>query len=73
MTLIDATILVERASHKGILIGERGRMMKEIGSAARRNIEHWLNRKIHLSLWVKVRGGWRDDTSVLRQIGLPLP
>lgn len=73
MTLIDATIFVERASQKGILIGERGRMMKEIGSVARRNIERWLGRKIHLSLWVKVRGGWRDDTSVLRQIGLPLP
>lgn len=70
---IDATIFVERSSHKGILIGEQGRMMKIIGSAARLNIESSLGSRVHLSLWVKVKEGWRDDTSVLRQIGLPLP
>ncbi len=70
---IDATIFVERRSQKGILIGERGRMMKEIGSLARRNIERHVGHRVHLSLWVKVREGWRDDTSLLRQIGLPLP
>lgn len=70
---IDATIFVERNSHKGILIGEKGRMMKIIGSAARLNIEAALENRVHLSLWVKVKEGWRDDTSLLRQIGLPLP
>jgi GTP-binding protein Era len=70
---IDATIFVERSSHKGILIGEKGRMMKTIGSAARINIESALDSRVHLSLWVKVKEGWRDDTSLLRQIGLPLP
>jgi len=69
---IDATIYVERNSHKGILIGEKGRMMKIIGSAARLNIEAALENRVHLSLWVKVKEGWRDDTSLLRQIGLPL-
>jgi len=73
LTRIDATIFVERNSHKGILIGEKGRMMKIIGSAARINIESALGSKVHLSLWVKVKEGWRDDTFVLRQIGLPLP
>ena len=70
---IDATIFVERNSHKGILIGEKGRMMKIIGSAARLNIEAALENRVHLSLWVKVKEGWRDDTSLLRQIGFPLP
>jgi GTP-binding protein Era len=73
LTRIDATVVVERDSHKGILIGEKGRMMKAIGSAARLNIESVLGARVHLSLWVKVREGWRDDASVLRQIGLPLP
>lgn len=73
LTRIDATIFVERSSHKGILIGEKGRMMKTIGSAARINIESALGSRVHLSLWVKVKEGWRDDTSLLRQIGLPLP
>lgn len=72
LTRIDATIFVERNSHKGILIGEKGRMMKLIGSAARLNIESALGTRVHLSLWVKVKEGWRDDTSLLRQIGLPL-
>jgi GTP-binding protein Era len=72
LTRIDATIFVERSSHKGILIGEKGRMMKMIGSGARLNIEASLGTRVHLSLWVKVKEGWRDDTSLLRQIGLPL-
>ena len=70
---IDATVFVERSSHKGILIGEGGRMMKLIGSGARLNIESALGSRVHLSLWVKVKEGWRDDTSLLRQIGLLLP
>lgn len=69
---IAATIVAERESHKGILIGDQGRMMKAIGTAARHGLEAFLGGKVHLSLWVKVRGGWRDDLSILRLIGMPL-
>jgi GTP-binding protein Era len=70
---IDATIVADRESHKAILIGERGRKMKEIGTAARRALESYLGGRVHLSLWVKVREGWRDDLSLLRLLGLPVP
>ena len=70
---IDATIVVDRDSHKGIVIGEQGRMVKEIGTASRRSLEQMLGRRVHLSLWVKVRQGWRDDTSLLRLIGVSPP
>jgi GTP-binding protein Era len=72
LTRIHATVLVDRESHKGILIGEGGRMMKGIGTAARHELEAFLRGRVHLSLWVKVREGWRDDTALLRLIGLPL-
>lgn len=67
---IGATILVERDTQKGIVIGEGGRMIKEIGSAARRGIEQELGRKVHLALWVKVKDSWRDDPALLRMLGL---
>lgn len=73
VTRIDATILVERESHKAILIGEGGSMMKAIGTAARHGLEAFLKRRVHLSLWVKVREGWRDDTALLRLLGLSAP
>ena len=69
---ISATIVVERDNQRGIVVGEGGRMIKEIGSAARRNIEESLKRKVHLALWVKVRQAWRDDLALLRLIGLRL-
>jgi len=69
---INATIVVERDNQKAIVVGEGGRMIKEIGSAARRNIEELLHRKVHLALWVKVRPAWRDDLGLLRLIGLRL-
>jgi GTP-binding protein Era len=68
---IHATIVADRTSHKGILIGEGGRMMKTIGTAARHALESFLGARVHLALWVKVREGWRDDPSLLRLIGLP--
>lgn len=71
LTRIDATIVVDRDSHKAILIGEGGSMMKAIGTAARHGIEALLKGRVHLALWVKVKEGWRDDTSLLRLIGLP--
>lgn len=73
LTRIDATILVDRDSQKSILIGEGGGMMKAIGTAARHNLETLLKGRVHLSLWVKVKEGWRDDPALLRLIGLPVP
>ncbi len=72
LTRIHATVLVDRDSHKGIMIGEGGRMMKEIGTASRHTLEAHLKSRVHLALWVKVRAGWRDDTSLLRLLGLPV-
>lgn len=66
---IEATIIVERESHKGIVIGQGGRMLKQIGSAARREIEAMSGRKVYLHLHVKVRQNWRNDESVLRGFG----
>jgi GTPase len=72
LTRIHATIVTDKESQKGILIGEGGRMTKAIGTAARHAVEEYLGSRVHLSLWVKVRKGWRDDTTLLRLIGLPL-
>ncbi len=69
---VRAVIYVDRDSQKGIMIGERGSMIKEIGTVARRNLEAALGAKVHLALWVKVQEGWRDDTALLRLIGLPI-
>jgi len=70
LTRIHATIVADKESQKGILIGEGGRMMKGIGTLARQQIQEYLGARVHLSLWVKVRRGWRDDPTVLRLIGL---
>jgi GTP-binding protein Era len=66
---IEATIFVERESHKGIVIGQGGSMLKQIGSAARQEIEAMSGRKVFLRLRVKVRKNWRDDEKVLRWFG----
>lgn len=66
---IEATIFVERESHKPIVIGQGGLMLKKIGSAARREIESMSGRKVFLRLRVKVRKNWRDDEKVLRWFG----
>ena len=58
---IDATIYCEKASHKGIIIGKRGAMLKEIGQQARADIERMLDAKVFLELWVKVKEGWRNN------------
>ncbi len=65
---IAATIYVERESHKGIVIGERGRMLKKIGQQAREELELWLNRRLYLELWVKVRERWRDQPAFFQQL-----
>jgi len=66
---IEATMFVEKESHKGIVIGQGGGMLKQLGTAARQEIEAMSGRKVFLSLHVKVRKNWRDDESVLRWFG----
>jgi len=67
---IEATIFAERESQKGILIGKGGAMLKEVGTAARRQIEDFLGTKIFLGLFVKVRERWREDAAILDEMGL---
>ena len=66
---IEATLFVERESHKAIVIGQAGQMIKRIGSAARQEIEKMSGRSVFLQLKVKVRKNWRDDEKVLRAFG----
>ena len=66
---IDATIVCERDSHKGIIIGKQGLMLKKIGSAARYEIEKMMEIKVNLKLWVKVRKEWRDSDVQLKNFG----
>lgn len=67
--LIDAEIVVERSSQKGILIGKGGRALKRVGSAARKDIEAFISREIFLQLHVKVREGWRNRDNLLSSYG----
>lgn len=67
--LIEATIYVEREGQKGIIIGKGGRMLKQIGINARKQIEALLGEKVNLRLWVKVQRNWRSDPSFLKMIG----
>jgi GTP-binding protein Era len=69
LIIIQATIHVERESQKGILIGNKGRMLKEIGMLAREEIEKLLGAKVFLELWVKVEKNWREDPHALRELG----
>ena len=66
---IAATIFVERDSQKGIVIGKRGSMLREIGKLGRESIEQMSGRKVYLDLRIKVWPGWRDDPNALRQLG----
>lgn len=66
---IDATIVCERDSHKGIIIGKKGSMLKRIGSQARHDVENMLEAKVNLQLWVKVRKDWRDSDILLKNYG----
>ena len=66
---IDATIICERDSHKGIIIGKGGSMLKRIGSEARRDIENMLEAKVNLQLWVKVKKDWRDSDFLMKNFG----
>ncbi len=66
---IDATIYCEKSSHKGILIGKHGDMLKKIGSLARADIEQFFGAKINLQLWIKVKEDWRNRAGLLRNFG----
>jgi GTP-binding protein Era len=69
MILIDATIMVEREGQKGILIGKQGARLKKIGSEARKDMESFLDSRIALKLWVRVKSGWSDDDRALISLG----
>ena len=69
MVDIDATIICERNSHKGIIIGKQGAMLKRIGTDARYEIEHFLEKKVNLKLWVKVKKDWRDSDFLIQNFG----
>lgn len=66
---IDATIICEKDSHKGIIIGKQGAMLKKIGTQARREIENMLECQVNLQLWVKVKKDWRDSDFLLKNFG----
>ena len=66
---IDATIICERDSHKGIIIGKQGAMLKKIGSTARYEIEKMLDMQVNLKLWVKVKKDWRDSDFLIKNFG----
>lgn len=66
---IEATIICERESHKGIIIGKQGNMLKKIGTNARKDIEDLLESRVNLQLWVKVKKDWRDSDFLLKNFG----
>ncbi|WP_446898755.1 GTPase Era [Clostridium sp. LBM24168] len=66
---IDATILCEKTSHKGIIIGKGGLMLKRISTYARQDMEKFLNSKVYLNVWVKVKKEWRDSSGLLKELG----
>ena len=66
---IFATLLVNRESHKGIVIGEKGAKLREISRLAREDISKMLGKNVYLDVWVRVRKGWGDDAQVLKSLG----
>ncbi|WP_234121422.1 GTPase Era [Clostridium hydrogenum] len=66
---IEATLLCEKDSHKGIIIGKNGTMLKKINSYSKENIEKFLGKKVNLKLWVKVKKDWRDSSFILKELG----
>ena len=66
---IEATVICEKESHKGIIIGRQGAMLKKIGSQARKDIEDLVEKQVNLKLWVKVKKDWRDSDYLLKNFG----
>ncbi len=69
VTVIDANIYCEKETHKGILIGKQGAMLKKIGTAARKEAERLIGTRLNLRLWVKVREDWRNNPGMLKELG----
>ena len=69
LTTIDGTIYVEKKSQKGIVIGEKGKRLKSIGTAARKDLEKMLDNKVMLRLWVKVKKDWTNDQGAMNSMG----
>ena len=67
---IEATIYCEKESHKGMIIGRGGAMLKKIASEARTDLETFLDTKVNLKCWVKVRDDWRNNENAIKQVGL---
>lgn len=70
LAVVRAVLWADTESQKGILIGRQGRMVKEVGTAARREIERELGQRVHLDLAVKVRRNWRGDDALLDRLGI---
>ena len=66
---LDVTIYCEKASHKGIIIGKNGAMLKKISTHAREDIERFMGAKVYLQTWVKVKENWRDNLNFIRGVG----
>ena len=66
---LDMTIYCEKASHKGIIIGKNGEMLKKISSHARQDIEKFMGTKVYMETWVKVKENWRDNVNFIRDVG----
>ncbi len=66
---IDATIICEKDSHKGIIIGKQGSMLKKIGTEARKDVERLLGSKVNMQIWVKIKKNWRDSDFLLKNFG----
>ena len=66
---VDAVIYCEKASHKGIIIGKQGAMLKRISSLARHDMEKFMGTKIYLETWVKVKENWRENAGLVRTFG----
>lgn len=69
---ISATIFCEKKSHKGIIIGKNGQLLKSIGEKSRKDIEKLLGTQVYLQLWVKVKDDWRNDEQMLKKLGFDL-
>ena len=70
LTFIKAVILVERDSQKAMVIGDKGRVIKEVGSASRKELEGMLDKKVYLELTVKTNPDWREDKEILKRMGI---
>ena len=66
---VEATIYCEKASHKGIIIGKQGAMLKKISTSARKDMERFMGTKVFLTTWVKVKENWRDNLAAIHNFG----